>query len=57
MADKMEYYFKNPDKMAEIRQKGLEYVKDTSWEKEADKVKEVILQAIEEDKNEKQKII
>ena len=51
IADKMEYYFKNPDKMAEIRQKGLDYVKDTSWEKEADKVKEVILKAIEEDKN------
>lgn len=50
IANTMEYYFKNPDKMEEVRQKGLDYVKDTSWEKEADKVKEVILKAINEDK-------
>lgn len=53
IADTMEYYFNNPDKMDEIRKKGLEYVKDTSWEKEADKVKKVILDAIEEDKAER----
>ena len=50
IANTMEYYFNNPDKMAAIREKGLEFVKTTSWEREADKVKEVILEAIEEDK-------
>lgn len=49
IADKMEFYFNNPDKLNEIRQKGLKYVQNTSWEKEADKVKEVIVTAIEED--------
>lgn len=56
IADTMEYYFANPDKMQDIRKKGLEYVKDTSWDKEADKVKEVILKAIDEDKKNKSKI-
>lgn len=53
IANTMEYYFNNPDKMAAIREKGLEFVKTTSWEREADKVKEVILEALEEDKEKK----
>ena len=53
IADTMEYYFNHPEKMKEIREKGLAFVQNTSWEKEADKVKKVILDAIEEDKVEK----
>lgn len=49
MADTMEYYFNNPAKLESIRKNGLEFVKGTSWEKEADKIKDVILDAIEED--------
>lgn len=49
IADTLEYYFNNPKKMEAIKQKGLEFVKDTSWEKEADKVKNVILEALKED--------
>lgn len=51
IADTIEYYFNNPDKLKAIRAKGLEYVKDTSWEREADKVKEVIISAVNEDRN------
>lgn len=50
IADTIEYYFNNPDKLKAIREKGLEFVKKTSWEKEADKVKEIIVSAINEDK-------
>lgn len=49
IADTIEYYFNNPGKLDSIRKKGLEFVKETSWEKEADKVKDVILEAIQED--------
>jgi glycosyltransferase involved in cell wall biosynthesis len=49
MANTMEYYFNNPAKLESIRKNGLEFVKGTSWEKEADKIKNVILDAIEED--------
>ena len=51
IADTIEYYFNNPDKLKAIRDKGMKFVKDTSWEKEADKVKEVIISAINEDRD------
>ena len=53
IADTIKYYFNNPGKLESIKKKGLEFVKDTSWEKEADKVKEVILEAIAEDMEKK----
>lgn len=53
IADTIEYYFNNPGKLEGIKKKGLEFVKNTSWEMEADKVKEVILKAITEDMAEK----
>lgn len=53
IADTIEYYFNNPGKLESIKKKGLEFVKNTSWEMEADKVKEVILKAITEDMAEK----
>lgn len=49
IANTIEYYFNNPDELENIRKRGLEFVKNTSWEKEADKVKDVIFKAIEED--------
>lgn len=49
IAETIEYYFNHPEKMDQIRKKGLDFVQKTSWEKEADKVKSVILNAIGED--------
>lgn len=49
IAEIMEYYFKNPDKLDLIREKGLEFAKQTSWKKEALKVQEAILKGIRED--------
>ena len=49
IADTMEYYLKNEDKLKEIRQKGLEFAKSTSWETEAEKVKDTLLKGIAED--------
>ena len=36
-----------------IRRKGLEFARSTSWEAEAEKVKDAILKGIAEDKNER----
>lgn len=49
IAETMEYYLKHEDELEIKRKKGLEYVQGTSWEKEAEKVKEVLLEAIEDD--------
>lgn len=49
IADTLEYYLKHEDKLNEIRQKGLAFAKSTSWEKEAEKVKEALLKGIAED--------
>ena len=49
IANKIEYYFEHPAELELIRKKGMEFVAATSWEKEADKVSEVIIKAINED--------
>ena len=49
IAEKMAYYFKNPEELAMIRKKGLEFAQDTSWVKEAEKVKAALLKGISED--------
>lgn len=49
IAETMEYYLKHEEELEHIRQKGLEYVQGTSWEREAQKVRDVLLEAIEED--------
>lgn len=40
---------KNPEKLAEIRKKGLTFAQLTSWEKEAEKVRDALLKGIKED--------
>lgn len=45
----MEYYFNHPDELATIRKKGMDFVKGTSWYKEAEKVYASMLKGIEED--------
>ena len=49
IAETMEYYLTHPDKLAEIRSKGLAFAQSTSWEKEAEKVRDALLGGIKED--------
>ena len=49
IADTLEFYLKHPKKLEEIRQKGIAFAAQTSWEQEADKVYAAILKGIEED--------
>ena len=49
IAEAMEYYLTHPREREEKRQKGLAFAAATSWEREADKVYEAILEGIEED--------
>ena len=42
-------YFNHPDELATIRKKGMDFVKGTSWYKEAEKVYASMLKGIEED--------
>lgn len=52
IADTIEYYYNNPDKLAEIRRKGMEFAESTSWETEAKKVYDAVLEGIKEDEEE-----
>lgn len=49
IADTMEYYLTHPAELEQIRQKGIAFAAETSWEREADKVYEAILKGIRED--------
>lgn len=49
IADTMEEYLKHPEKMEEICKKGMEFVRKTDWEIEADKVYEAMQKWIAED--------
>lgn len=49
IADKIEYYFDHPEELAAIREKGMEFAQKTSWEKEAQKVYDAVLEGIKED--------
>ena len=49
IADVMEDYMKHPEKLKAIREKGLRFAQSTSWQREAEKVKQTILRGIEED--------
>lgn len=53
IAETLEYYLKHEDELETIRRKGLEFARSTSWEAEAEKVKDAILKGIAEDKNER----
>lgn len=52
IADKIEYYFNNPKELETIREKGIEFAQKTSWEQEADKVYNAVLEGIKEDEQE-----
>lgn len=50
IADKMEYYLNDRDKLDAIRKKGLEFAHTTNWEAYGDKMKDFVIKCIEEDK-------
>lgn len=49
IANKIEYYYEHITELEEIRKKGMKFAASTSWQKEADKVVEILNNAIEED--------
>ena len=49
IADTLEYYLTHEEEMEKYRKKGLAYVKDTSWLKEAEKVRDMLKNWIRED--------
>ncbi len=49
MADKLEYYLNNRDKLEAFRKNGLEFSQKTSWDAEGDKMKEYVIACIEDD--------
>lgn len=52
IANKIEYYFNNTEELKQIREKGIKFAENTSWEKEADKVYTAVLEGIKEDEEE-----
>lgn len=49
IANTMESYLKSPEKLAEMREKGLKFAQGTSWLTEAEKVRDALLKGINED--------
>lgn len=52
IAETLEYYLKHEDELAKIRKNGLKFAQSTSWDKEAARVKDALLNGIAEDQNE-----
>lgn len=49
IADVLEKYLKNPELLKPIREKGIEFAQNTSWEVEGEKVRQAIMKGIKED--------
>lgn len=49
IAETLEYYLLHKDQLSKIREYGLKFAESTSWIKEVQKVKSIILKGIEED--------
>ncbi|MBO4862964.1 MAG: glycosyltransferase family 4 protein [Eubacterium sp.] len=49
IADTLSYYLDNREKLESIREKGLKFAQSTSWEKEAKKVYNAVIEGIKED--------
>lgn len=47
IADVIEKYYRHPKKLEEIRKKGVEFAKNTSWKKEAMKIKDALNELLE----------
>lgn len=50
IANQLEYYLKNKEQLAAIRENGRKFAQMTDWEKEAEKVFNIIIKGIEEDR-------
>jgi len=50
IADTILEYYRQPEKLEEIRKKGVQFAKDTSWEKEATKIKAALHEIFELEK-------
>ena len=49
IADKLEYYLTHEKEREKIREQGVSFEQSTSWDKEAEKVRDAILKGLEED--------
>ena len=49
IADKLEYYLTHEKEREKIREQGVSFAQSTSWDKEAEKVRDAILKGLEED--------
>ncbi len=49
IADKLDYYLSHKDELDVIRKKGIAFANTTSWDREAEKVRGVLLRGIAED--------
>ena len=49
IADKLEYYLTHERELEEIRERGIAFAQSTSWDKEAEKVRDALLKGITED--------
>lgn len=49
VVEKLEYYLTHDEELDEIRQKGIEFAQNTSWDKEIQKVYDAVLKNISED--------
>lgn len=53
IANQLEYYLKNKEKLDAIRERGRKFAQGTDWEKEAEKVYNIMIKGIEEDRRKK----
>ena len=49
IAETIQDYYRHPEKLDEIRRKGLEFAQRTSWEKEARKIKEALAELLSDE--------
>ena len=49
IAQTLQEYLENPEKLEVIRKKGIEFAQNTSWDVEGEKVRQAILKGIQED--------
>jgi len=49
IAETLQKYLENPDELAKIRKRGIEFAQNTSWDVEGEKVRQAVLKGIQED--------
>ena len=46
IADTIVYYYNHPEELEKIRTKGMQFAKNTSWEQEATKIRDALLEIL-----------